>query len=71
MVPPFNPLKITNRASDFADPPPDPGPMQDDAEITFRTKDLSPSDAEQITGELSQAEAQAQVIETLKRPRTP
>jgi murein DD-endopeptidase MepM/ murein hydrolase activator NlpD len=42
--------------------------MQDDAEITFRTKDLSPSDAEQTTGELSQAEAQAQVIETLKAP---
>ncbi|HKI14625.1 MAG TPA: M23 family metallopeptidase [Roseiarcus sp.] len=67
-VPPFNPLRLMNRGSDFADPPPDPGPMQDDAEITFRTEDLSPTDAEQITGELSQAEAQAQVIETLKAP---
>ena len=42
--------------------------MQDDAEITFRTEDLSPTDAERTTGELSQAEAQAQVIETLKAP---
>src|SRR5271166_870194 len=67
-VPPFNPLKLMNRASDVADAPPDPGPMQDDAEITFRTEDLSPTDAEQTTGELSQAEAQAQVIETLKAP---
>jgi hypothetical protein len=67
-VPPFNPLKLMNRGSDFADPPPDPGPMQDDAEITFRTEDLTPTDAERITGELSQAEAQAQVIETLKAP---
>jgi hypothetical protein len=67
-VPPFNPLRLMNRGSDVADPPPDPGPMQDDAEITFRTEDLSPTDAGQITGELSQAEAQAQVIETLKAP---
>src|SRR5271157_5731775 len=66
-VPPFNPLKLTNRA-DVADAAPDPGPAQDDAEVAFRTQDLRPSDAEQASGELSQAEAQAQVVEMLKAP---
>ena len=32
----------TNRA-DVPDAPPDPGPMQDDAEVTFRTQDLTAS----------------------------
>jgi murein DD-endopeptidase MepM/ murein hydrolase activator NlpD len=66
-VPLFNPLKLVNRA-DVPDAPPDPGPMQDDAEVTFRTQDLTPAEAEQATGELSQAEAQAQVVETMKAP---
>jgi murein DD-endopeptidase MepM/ murein hydrolase activator NlpD len=64
-VPAFNPLKLTSRA-DVADAPPDPGPMQDDAEVLFRTEDLTPADAEQASGELSQAEAHAQIVETLK-----
>jgi murein DD-endopeptidase MepM/ murein hydrolase activator NlpD len=67
-VPPFNPLKITNGGTDVAEPPPDPGPVQDNAEVTFRVEDLSPSDAEQTSGELTQAEAEAQVVETLKAP---
>ena len=67
-VPAFNPLKLMNRGSDAVDAPPDPGPMQDDAEVTFRVDDLSPADAAQTSGELSQAEAQAQVVETLKAP---
>src|SRR5208283_1545186 len=66
-VPVFNPLKLVNRA-DVPDAPLDPGPMQDDAEVTFRTQDLTPAEAEQATGELSQAEAQAQVVETMKAP---
>jgi murein DD-endopeptidase MepM/ murein hydrolase activator NlpD len=66
-VPIFNPLKLTNRA-DVPDAPPDPGPMQDDAEVAFRTQDLTPADAQQASGELSQAEAQAQVVETMKSP---
>jgi murein DD-endopeptidase MepM/ murein hydrolase activator NlpD len=64
-VPLFNPLKLANRA-DVPDAPPDPGPMQDDAEVAFRTQDLTPADAQQASGELSQAEAQAQVVETMK-----
>ena len=66
-VPLFNPLKLTNRA-DAADPAPDPGPVQDDVEVTFRVEDLSPAEAGRMSGELSQAEAQAQVVETLKAP---
>ncbi len=67
-VPPFNPLKIVNGGTDVAEAPPDPGPVQDSAEVTFRVEDLSPSDADHITGDLTQAEAEAQVIETLKAP---
>ena len=67
-VPPFNPLKLMNGGTDVADAPPDPGPVQDNAEVTFRVEDLTPADAEQTTGELSQAEAEAQVVETLKAP---
>jgi murein DD-endopeptidase MepM/ murein hydrolase activator NlpD len=66
-VPPFNPLKLNNRA-DAPDAAPDPGPVQDNAEVTFRIEDLTPTDAEQASGELSQAEAQAQVVETLEAP---
>ncbi len=67
-VPPFNPLKIVNGGTDVAEAPPDPGPVQDSAEVTFRVEDLTPSDAQQTTGELTQAEAEAQVVETLKAP---
>jgi murein DD-endopeptidase MepM/ murein hydrolase activator NlpD len=67
-VPPFNPLKLMNGGTDTADAPPDPGPVQDNAEVTFRVEDLTSADAEQTTGELSQAEAEAQVVETLKAP---
>ena len=34
-VPPFNPLKIVNGGTDVAEAPPDLGPVQDDAEVTF------------------------------------
>jgi murein DD-endopeptidase MepM/ murein hydrolase activator NlpD len=67
-VPPFNPLKIANGGTDVAEAPPDPGPVQDSAEVSFRVADLSPGDADQTTGELTQAEAEAQVVETLKAP---
>ena len=38
--------------------------------MTFRVGDLTASDAEQSSGELTQAEAEAQVVETLKAPPT-
>ena len=37
-VPPFNPLKLTNADAATADAAPDPGPVQDDAEVTFKTR---------------------------------
>ena len=67
-VPPFNPLRLTSGGPDAHNAPLDPGPVQDDAEVTFRTADLSPADAEQLSGELSDAEAQAQVVEMTKAP---
>ena len=67
-VPPFNPLKLTNRA-DAREAAPEPEPVQDDAEVTFRVRDLAPVDAERASGDLTLSEAQAQVVETLKAPR--
>ncbi len=65
-VPPFDPLKATNGSAEKADAPPDPGPMQDDAEVAFSQRDLTPEDAAAATGELTLAEAQAQVVEMIK-----
>ncbi len=74
-VPPFNPLKLTSKGANVPDSTPDPGPVQDDAEVTFRTQDLGPAVAAQASGELSLAEVQAQVVETMKAaseaPRAP
>jgi murein DD-endopeptidase MepM/ murein hydrolase activator NlpD len=68
-VPAFNPLKLTSKGTDVPDVTPDPGPAQDDAEVTFRTQDLLPEVAAQVSGELSQPEAEAQVVETIKTPQ--
>ncbi|MGO4870941.1 MAG: M23 family metallopeptidase [Roseiarcus sp.] len=65
-VPPFDPLKATNASAEKADAPPDPGPMQDDAEVAFSQRDLTIQDAAAATGELTLAEAQAQVVEMIK-----
>jgi murein DD-endopeptidase MepM/ murein hydrolase activator NlpD len=67
-VPPFNPLRLTDGGEKGHDTPVDSGPVQDEAEVTFRTEDLSPADAERASDELSDAEAQAQVVETVKAP---
>lgn len=65
-VPPFDPLKATSGSAEKADSPPDPGPMQDDAEVAFSQHDLSAADAAMATGELTLSEAQAQVAEMVK-----
>jgi murein DD-endopeptidase MepM/ murein hydrolase activator NlpD len=67
-VPPFNPLRLIDGGEKGDDTPVDSGPVQDEAEVTFRTEDLSPADAERASDELSDAEAQAQVVETVKAP---
>ncbi|HYA72329.1 MAG TPA: M23 family metallopeptidase, partial [Roseiarcus sp.] len=65
-VPPFDPLKATSGSAEKADAPPDPGPMQDDAEVAFSQRDLTAEDAAAAAGELTLAEAQAQVVEMIK-----
>jgi murein DD-endopeptidase MepM/ murein hydrolase activator NlpD len=65
-VPPFDPLKATSGSAEKADAPPDPGPMQDDAEVAFSVHDLSDANAAMATGELSLGEAEAQVAEMIK-----
>jgi murein DD-endopeptidase MepM/ murein hydrolase activator NlpD len=65
-VPPFDPLKAVNSSAEKADAPPDPGPVQDDAEFAFSQRDLTNEDAAAATGELTLAEAQAQVVEMIK-----
>jgi murein DD-endopeptidase MepM/ murein hydrolase activator NlpD len=65
-VPPFDPLMATSGAAEKADAPPDPGPAQDDAEVAFSQRDLAADEAVAATGELTLAEAQAQVAELLK-----
>ncbi len=67
-VPPFNPLKLTDGGEKNQNMAVDSGPVQDDAEVTFRTQDLSSADTEHLSGELSDTEALAQVVETLKTP---
>ena len=64
-VPEFNPLKLTDGSAEQPDAPPDPGPVQDDAEVAFSTRDLTGADAAALTGELTAAEAQAQVVESI------
>jgi murein DD-endopeptidase MepM/ murein hydrolase activator NlpD len=65
-VPPFDPLKATSGSAEKPDAPPDPGPVQDDAEVTFSQHDLTPADAAMATGELTFAEVEAQVAEMIK-----
>jgi murein DD-endopeptidase MepM/ murein hydrolase activator NlpD len=65
-VPEFNPLKLTAGTAEQPDPPADPGPMQDDAEVAFSTRDLTADDAASLKGELTLAEAQAQVVESIR-----
>ena len=65
-VPEFNPLKLTAGSAEQPDAPPDPGPAQDDAEVAFSTRDLTTADAASLTGELTLAEARAQVAESIR-----
>ncbi len=65
-VPAFDPLKLVADARDPALTPPDPGPTQDDAEVSFSTRDLEDSTPSPQAPTLSMEEVQAQVAEHLK-----
>jgi murein DD-endopeptidase MepM/ murein hydrolase activator NlpD len=64
-VPEFNPLNITAAPPDEPDQPVDPG-LQDDAEVTFATRDLTNSDVVLVGDDLTGSEAQAQVVESIR-----
>ena len=68
-VPEFNPLNITAATADEPDQPVDPG-LQDDAEVAFATRDLTNSDAILVSDDLTAAEAQSQVIESIRASAT-
>ena len=67
-VPPFNPLKLLSdsRANPATPEPVDPGPIQDEAEVSFSTRDLTGVDLPDSGPGLSMEEVQAQVAEMLK-----
>jgi murein DD-endopeptidase MepM/ murein hydrolase activator NlpD len=60
-VPPFNPLKLLADARNPIDQPVDPGPVQDDAEVSFVTSDLAGTSTNPTAGYLSAEEIQAQI----------
>ena len=65
-VPPFDPLKVTNASAEKGDVPVESGPAPDDSEVAFFSRDISAADAAAVKGELTPAEAQAQVVEAIK-----
>jgi murein DD-endopeptidase MepM/ murein hydrolase activator NlpD len=68
-VPPFNPLNFTAAPADEPDQPVDPG-LQDDAEVTFATRDLTNPDVTLVGDDLTASEAQAQVVESIQSSLT-
>ena len=66
-VPPFNPLKLLSdsRAAPPGEPV-EPGPSQDDAEVSFSTRDLGPVSFDERGAVLSANEARAQIDEFIK-----
>jgi len=65
-VPPFDPLKVTNASAEKGDAPVESGPAPDDSEVAFFSRDISAADAAAVKGELTLAEAHAQVVEWIK-----
>ena len=65
-VPSFNPMKLASGSSEQPDAPPDPGPLRDDAEVAFSTRDLAAADVAAIADDLSIGEARAQVAELIR-----
>ncbi len=69
-VPDFNPLKFladsNNPAPDAPDMGADVAPLEDDAEVSFTSSDLGPSEFAVQSGALSLEEVRAEVAETVK-----
>ena len=66
-VPAFNPLNLLADARNAAEPATiDPGPVADDAEVSFVMRDLAATDSAPLPAELSATEAAAQIDEHIK-----
>ncbi len=66
-VPPFNPLKVLTGARNGVEQQlPEPAPAQDDAEVSFVTRDLGTEQTPLSAASLSLPEVQAQVTEHVK-----
>ena len=65
-VPAFNPLNLLSDARNPAIPEQDTGPVLDDAEVSFVTRDLAGQDSAVLVATLSMAEVQAQIVEHVK-----
>ena len=65
-VPPFDPLKASNSGAEKGEAPVDLAPLQDDSEVSFTSRDLTSADIAAVSGELTLAEAQAQVAESIR-----
>jgi murein DD-endopeptidase MepM/ murein hydrolase activator NlpD len=65
-VPPFNPLKTAADHFGKDESQADVPPPQDDAEVAFTSHDITPADVAAVTGELSLAQAMAQVEEFVR-----
>ena len=65
-VPEFDPLKLLSDQRGAAEAVPEAAPVQDDAEVSFVTRDVASADAASYAGELAFDEVQAQVTEHLK-----
>jgi murein DD-endopeptidase MepM/ murein hydrolase activator NlpD len=66
-VPPFNPLKVLTGARNGVEQQlPEPAPAQDDAEVSFVTRDLGTQQTPLSAAALSLPEVQAQVAEHVK-----
>ena len=66
-VPKFNPLKLLSdsRSAPSAEPL-DPGPLQDEAEVSFATREINSAELPEGGPELSREEVEAQVTEHLR-----
>jgi murein DD-endopeptidase MepM/ murein hydrolase activator NlpD len=69
-VPPFDPLKSSSNRAGKGEPQPDAPPPQDDSEVAFTSHDIAPADVAAVTGELSLAQAMAQVDEFVRNEQT-
>jgi murein DD-endopeptidase MepM/ murein hydrolase activator NlpD len=65
-VPPFDPLKTSGDRAGKGELQPDALPPQDDAEVAFTSHEITHADVAAVTGELSLAQAMAQVEEFVR-----